>query len=112
MLGASKPFIDEILKIYGHKATDMLSGLVNNERFILSVQLLLERSLEFRELLQRSLTAAFEQMNIPTRQDTDAIKQTLLNLEDRLYALESAIERLELAAQGAPKKARGKSETP
>lgn len=112
MLGAGKPFIDEILKMYGHKATDMLAGLVNNERFIQSVQLLLERSLEFRELMQRSLKSAFEQMNIPTRQDTDELKHVVLRLEDRMYALESAMERLEESVLSGPKKTRGKSETP
>jgi len=75
MLGATKPFLDELLKLYGQRATEALATLVNNERFVQSVQLLLERSLEFRELLQKSLSAAFEQMNLPTRHDTDEIKR-------------------------------------
>ena len=72
-MSGSKEIFNEILRLYGSRSGEMLTGLLNNERFIQGVEKLLIASLEFRDLLQKSIQAAFEQINIPTRNDLEKI---------------------------------------
>lgn len=90
-----KHLFDDILHIYSLRATEMLTTLLNSERFIQAVQRMLIASLEFRDFLQSSISAALEQLNIPTRDDMEKLGQNQKDMEERLFRIEQILERIE-----------------
>ncbi|RJO67771.1 MAG: hypothetical protein C4523_08415 [Myxococcales bacterium] len=102
-MSATKQFFEDILNHYGARTSDLVAAALNNERFVQTVEKILVASLEFRDLVQKSVQAAFEQLNIPTREDVERLRQSLHDLEDRLFVIEETLERIE-AGLGRPAK--------
>jgi len=91
----TRQILGDILQHYSTRTSEVVSSLLNNEKFIQSVQRVLVASLEFRDLLQKSIQTALEQVNVPTRTDIEHLLEGQRALEDRLYALEETLERIE-----------------
>lgn len=104
-----KHLFDDILHIYSMRATEMLTTLLNSERFIQAVQRMLIASLEFRDFLQSSISAALEQLNIPTRDDMEKLGQNQKNMEERLFHIEQILERIEKKSLSQAREKRGRT---
>jgi hypothetical protein len=89
-----KRLFDDVLQLYGARAADLVTSVLNNERFIQGVQRLMQASLEFRDFLQRAVSAALEQINLPTREDLDRLHELLLTMDERLDGIERQLERI------------------
>lgn len=90
----SKSFFEDVLNIYGAKASDTLAGLLNNEHFVRTIEKVLSASLTFKDFMQSSIRSALTQLNLPTRDDLEQVMESQRALEERLAKLEEAIERL------------------
>ncbi len=108
-MSGKRQFFEDILHLYGVRAGDALAVLLNNERFIMGIQKMLQASLEFRDFMQKAIQTALTQLNLPTRDDFARLEQGQQDLEDRLFAIEAQIERLQsllAAANESPKRAK------
>ncbi len=105
-MNGSKRIFEEVLHHYGNRTTDFVFGILNNEKFVKSFERVLVASFEFRELVQKSVQAGLEQLNIPTREDVDRLLAFQQDLEDRLLALEEGQERIEAKLDALKKPAR------
>ena len=103
----NKRIFDDIIQMYSGRATDMMTAILNNETFIQTVQKMLIASLEFRDLVQKTTQAAFEQLNIPTGEDFEKLTKSQIQLEERLFAIEELLENIDNKLN-SPKKPKAK----
>lgn len=88
-------FLDEVLNLYGARAADVVTSVLNNERVILGVQRIMVASLEFRDFLQRSVAAALEQLKLPNREDVERLHELLLSVDQRLDDISRRLDALD-----------------
>ncbi len=88
-------FFDDLRGMYSDRISEALTAIMNNERFMMTFQKMMLASLEFRDIIQKSVTAALEQVNIPTKGDVAKLQEELHALEDRLFSVEEIMERME-----------------
>lgn len=67
----------------------------------------LTASIPFREMLEKTMGQALEQMNMPTRADVTSLAERLTNMEMRLDDLDSKVDEL-LRARATPSPAAAK----
>lgn len=99
-MSGSKQFFEDILQLYTNRSSEWLTALLNSDRFIQAVNRVLIASFEFRDFLQKTIQAAFEQVNIPTREDVERIIDRQRDLEYQVLSLEEALERIETKLDG------------
>lgn len=82
-----------------------MQQFVNSDQYSQATSAMLDAyltsSAPFRQLIERSMTEALTQLNMPTRGDVTGIAERLTNIEMRLDDLEAHLDTLRRAGQAA-----------
>jgi polyhydroxyalkanoic acid synthase PhaR subunit len=65
----------------------------------------------FREMLEKTMVRALEQLSMPSRADFAGLAQRLTNLERRLDDLDAKLDRIEAGRDAAPKQTKDRKES-
>jgi len=88
---------------------------MRSKAFLQAMKQSMDSALAFREQVNKFMGQAMKDSPLPTREDTDAILQSLHGFQervlDRIDALADRVSRLEAASDGATSPAKGKSGT-
>jgi len=87
----------EMRKMYEEKAQDIVMDVLNSERFLKAVQVVLTTSEEFRKVVTKGVELAMSNLELPTGQDFLRLYQRMDQFDDLLFDIRASIHDLSTA---------------
>ena len=69
-------------------------ALLSNERFVMAIQTLIQRTLSAKGVLDKSLRSALAAMNLPSTEDVESLRRKIADLDATLSRIESKLEKV------------------
>jgi polyhydroxyalkanoate synthesis regulator phasin len=89
------PAVKKLLSTGEEQLSKIAAQVLSNEKFVATLQVVVQRSLEAKGMLDRTVQRALSGMNIPTTKDVAKLGDRLADLEQALETLERKIEQLD-----------------
>jgi prefoldin subunit 5 len=89
------PAVKKILSTGEERLSKVAAQLMSNEKFVSTLQAVVQRTLEAKGLLDRTVQRALSGMNIPTTRDVEKLGERLSGLEQALESLDRRIEQID-----------------
>lgn len=94
------PVVQKLMETGEERLGKLAQQLVSNEKFVATVQNLVNRSLAAKGTFDKSLQGALSAMNLPTTGDVDQIRSKVEDLERILSSVEAKVDALAQRAKG------------
>lgn len=101
---SENPVVKKLVETGEAQVGKVVQQVLSNERFVTTVQSVVQTTLAAKGTFDRSIQAALGAMNLPSVQDLEAVKGKVADLEGTLAKLDEKISALLEAQQAADKK--------
>jgi hypothetical protein len=90
----NNPVVKKLVETGEERVGKLAQALLSNERFVVAVQSLVQRSLSAKGILDKSLRSALAAMNLPSSEDVESLRRKVADVEAMLTRIESKVGEL------------------
>ena len=90
----NNPVVKKLVETGEERVGKLAQALISNERFVMAIQTLIQRTLSAKGVLDKSLRSALAAMNLPSTDDVESLRRKTAQLAATLSRIESKLEKV------------------
>jgi len=90
----NNPMVKKLVETGEERVGKLAQALLSNERFVVAIQTLIQRTLSAKGVLDKSLRSALAAMNLPSTEDVESLRRKIADLDTTLSRIEAKLEKV------------------